>query len=78
MTITYSESEDNSGRSRKGLIISLGIKARARQKKCKSSRYAIGNVSKKYLLNIIRESERLPYESYERNRLKHEPTESYG
>ena len=41
------------------------------------TRYAIGNVSKKDLSKIIREFEKLPYESYERKRPKHEPTDSY-
>ena len=39
--------------------------------------YSIGNVSKKDLSNIIGEFEKLPYESYENNRPKHETTESY-
>ena len=39
--------------------------------------YAIINFSKKELSQIIREFEKSPYESYERNRPKHEPTESY-
>ena len=40
-------------------------------------RYAIGNVSKKDLSNIIREFEKLPYESYDKKRPKHDPTVSY-
>ena len=55
----------------------MGIKAKARPKKYKKERYAIGNVSKKGLSNIIREFEKLPYDSYERKRSKHEPTDSY-
>ena len=39
--------------------------------------YAILNVSKKDLSKIIREFEKLPYESYEKKRPKHEPTDSY-
>ena len=36
-----------------------------------------GNVSKKDLSKIIREFEKLPYESYEKNGPKNEPTDSY-
>ena len=77
INITYSESKDNLGRSEKGLITSLGLKAKARPKKYKKARFTIGNVSKKNLSIIIREFEKLPYDSYERKRLKHEPTDSY-
>ena len=75
--ITFSESKDKLGRSEKGLITSLYLKAKVRPHIYKKSRYVIGNVSKKDLLNIIREFEKLPYESYERKRPKHEPTDSY-
>ena len=40
------------------------------------ARYAIGNVSKKDLSNIIREFEKLPYESDDKKRPKHEPTDN--
>ena len=46
----------------------MGLKAKSSPKKYKKARYAIGNVSKKDLSKIIREFERLPYESYERKR----------
>ena len=59
------------------MIASLGLKAKARTKKYKKARYAIGNVSKKDLLKIIREFEKLPYESYEKKRPMNEPTDSY-
>ena len=75
--ITSSESKVNLGIYGKGLITYLGIKAKTRPKKYKKARYAIGNVSKKDLLKIIRKLEKLTYESYERNRPKHEPTDSY-
>ena len=65
------------GISVKGLIASLGLKAKSRPKKYTKSRYAIVNVSKKYLSKIIRWFEKLPYESYERKRPKHKPTDSY-
>ena len=59
------------GLSGKGLITSLGIKAKVRPHKYKKERYAIGNVSKKDLSKIIREFEKLPYEIYEKKRTKH-------
>ena len=75
--ITSSESKDNLGRSGKGFITSLVIKAKSSPNRCQKSRYAIVNVSKKDLSNIIREFEKLPYNSYERRSPKHEPTDSY-
>ena len=39
--------------------------------------YSIVNVSKKDLSKNIREFEKLPYESYEKKRPKHDPTDSY-
>ena len=77
MKITSSESEDNLGRSVKGLVTSLGLKAKARPKKYKKARFAIRNVRKKDLSNIIREFDQLPYNNYVRRRPKHEPTDSY-
>ena len=76
MKITSSEPKDNLEISGKGLITSLGLKAKARTKKYKKSRYAIENVSKHYIPNIIRGFEKLSYESYERNRPNHDPTDS--
>ena len=35
-----------------------------------------GNFSQKYLLKIIRDCEKLPYESYEKKRSKHASTDS--
>ena len=55
----------------------MGIKDKVRSKKNTKARYSIGNVSKKYLSKIIREFEKLPYESYEMRRPKNEPTGSY-
>ena len=60
MKITSSESKDNLGRSGKGLINYLGIKAKARPNKYKKARYSIRNVSKKDPSKIIREFEKLP------------------
>ena len=59
------------------MITSLGLQDQIRPNKCKKARYSIFNVSKKDLLKIIREFERLTYETYESNRPKHEPTDSY-
>ena len=78
MKITSSESKDNLGISGKGFITSLGIKAKVRSHKYKKARYAIGNVIKKYLSNIIWEFEKLPYESYEKKRPKHDPNDRYS
>ena len=49
MKIKYSESKNNLVISGKGLIKYLGLKAKARPKKYKKARYAIGNVRKKDL-----------------------------
>ena len=59
------------------MIASLGFKDKVRPHRYKKEGCAIRNVSKNDLLNIIREFEKLPYESYERKRPKHEPTDSY-
>ena len=59
------------------MITSLGLRYKTRPKKYKKSRYVIGNSIKKDLSKIIWEFDRLPYESYERKRPKHEPTDSY-
>ena len=77
MRITSSESKDNLGISGKGLITSLGLKAKARPNKYKNARYAIGNFSKKDLSKIITELGKLPYKRYERRSPKHETTDSY-
>ena len=76
MRITSSKSKDNLGRSGKGLINSLGIKAKIRPKKYKKVRYAIGNFTDKDLSKNIREFEKLPYKSDEKRRPRHEPTGS--
>ena len=54
----------------------MGIKAKARPHKYKKARYDIGNFSKKGLSKIIREFDKLTYQSYESIRPKQEPTES--
>ena len=75
--VTSSESKEKLERSGKGLINSLGFKSKVRPHKYKKSRYAIGNVSKKYLSNIIEEFDKLTYECYEKKRAKHDPTDRY-
>ena len=55
--ITSSESKEKLEGSGKGLITSLGFKAKVRAQKYKQARYSIGNVSKKDLSKIIREFE---------------------
>ena len=76
MKITSSESKEKWEIPGNGFITSMGFKAKIRPHKYKKERYAIGNVSKKDLLKIIREFEKLPYENYEKKRPKHEPTDS--
>ena len=75
--ITSSESKVNLGRSGKGLITSLVIKAKIMPKKYKKARYSTRNVSKKDLSKIIREFEKVYYKSYGRRRPKYDPTDSY-
>ena len=60
----------------KGLIASLGLKTIVRSNKNKKARYAINNVIMKDLSKIIKDFEKLPYDSYVRKRPKHETTES--
>ena len=76
MRITSSESKYNLERSGKGLITSMGFKAKERTKRNKMEMHAIRTVSKKELSKIIRDFEKLPYERYERKRPKYEPTDS--
>ena len=77
MRITSSESKVKLVISGEEFITSMGLKSKTRPKKYKKARYAIGNVIKKDLSMIIREFERLPYESYDKKRPKNEPTDSY-
>ena len=77
MKITSSESKVKFERSGKGLITSLGFKAKARTQKCKKARYAIGNVSEEDIYKIIWEFEKFENLSYEKKRPKLEPTHCY-
>ena len=54
MKITSSESKEKLERSGKGLITFLGIKAKVMPHKYKNARCAIGNVSKKDLMKVMR------------------------
>ena len=76
MKITSSESKGKLERSGKGLITSLGFKAKARPQKYKKARYAVGNVSKKDLSKIIKEFEKIKKLPYEKKSPKNEPTDS--
>ena len=55
----------------------MGLQAKLRPHEYKKARHEIGNFSKKDLSKIIRDLEKLPYGSYEKNMPKHEPTDSY-
>ena len=64
MKITSSQSKYNLGRSGKGLITSLGLKAKVRPNKCKKVRYSIINVRENDSSKIIKEFEKfekVPY-----------------
>ena len=76
MKITSSESKGKLERSGKGLITSLGFKAKVRPQRYKKARYAIVNVSKKDISNIIREFDKFEILPYEKKMPKHEPTDS--
>ena len=59
MENTSSESKGKLGRSGKGLVTALDLKIKVRSSKYKRARYAIGNVSEKDLLKIIKEFEEI-------------------
>ena len=77
MKITSSESKGKLEISGKGLITSLHFNAKVRTQKYKRARYAIGNVSKKDLSNIVKEFDKFEKLLYEKKRPKHEPTDRY-
>ena len=62
MEITPSESKEKLERSGKGLVTVLVFKTKVGSPKYKKARYAIGNVSEKDLLKIIKEFEK--FENY--------------
>ena len=59
METTSPESKIELERSGKGLVTALALKTKARLKKYKKARYAIGNVSRKDLSNRIKEFKKL-------------------
>ena len=77
MKIISSESKGKLERSGKGLVTSLGFKDKVSPQKYKKARYAIGNISKKYLSEIIREFDKFDKLSSDKKKPKHEPTDSY-
>ena len=78
MKTTPPESKGKLEISGKGLVTALAFKAKVRfRKKNKKTRYAIENVSDKYLSKIIKECEKIGKLPYEKKRPKHEPTPSY-
>ena len=77
METTSSESKVELERSGKGLVTALALKTKAKSKKYKKARYAIGNVSMKNLSNKIKEFEKIVKVSYVKRIPKHEPTSSY-
>ena len=76
MKIASSELKGRLERSGKGLIASPGFKTKVRPHKYKKTRYGIRNVSKKEGSKIIKEFEKIEKLPYEKNRPKHEPTDS--
>ena len=65
------------GRSGKGLVTALDLKTKARSKKYKKARYAIGNISMKDLSKKIKEFEKIVKVPYLKRIPKYEPTSSY-
>ena len=77
MKITSSDSKGKLEISGKGLVTALDFKTKVRSQKYKKARYAIGNVSERDILKIIKEFEKIGKLPYEKKRPKHEPTHSY-
>ena len=75
--ITSSEPKYYFVRSSKRLITSIGLKTTVRPKSIKKARFAITEVSFKYLSKIIKEFKDVPYEGYVRKRSKQMTTDSY-
>ena len=65
------------GISGKGLVTALDFKTKVRSPKYRKAMYAIGNVSKKDLLKIIKEFEKIGKLTYDKKRPSHDPTPSY-
>ena len=77
MEITSSESKVKMEGSGNGLVTTLALNTKARLKKYKKARYAIGNVSMKDLSNKIKEFEKFVKIPHLKRTPKHEPTLSY-
>ena len=77
METTSSESKVKMEGSGKWLVTALALNTKARSKKYKEARYAIGNVSMKDLSNKIKEFEKNVKVTYLKRTPKHEPTSSY-
>ena len=65
------------GKIRKGVGNCSGFQDQSKVAKIKKARYAIGNVSEKDLLKIIKEFEKIGKVPYMKKIPKHEPTSSY-
>ena len=59
------------------MVTALDFKTKVRSQKYKKERYAIGNVSEKYLSKIIKEFERIGRIPYVKRIPKNKPTSSY-
>ena len=77
MKTTSSESKGKLGISGKGLVTALVFKNKVGSQKYKKARYAIKNVSKKDLLKIIKEPEKIGKVPYVKKIPKREPIFRY-
>ena len=77
METTSPESKAKMEGSGKWLVTALALKTKARSKKYKKARYAIGNVSIKGLSRKIKEFEKKIRLPHLKKTPKHEPTENY-
>ena len=77
MKTTYSESKEKFGKIRKEVDYLSRYQGQSKATQIKKARYAIRNISKKDLLKIIKEFDKLPHQSYEKKRPKYEPTGRY-
>ena len=76
METKSSESKGKLGRSGKGWVTALYFKTKVRSQQYKKARYAIGNISKKYLSDIIKEFEKIFKVPDVKRIPKHEPNSS--
>ena len=76
MKTKSSESKEKWEISGKGLVNAMAFNTKVRFAKIQKTRYAIGNVSKKDLSNIIKEFEKIGKLHYDKKRPKHEPNSS--